>query len=59
MVLQVFSLHSSEEEVVTKNFEAFYLCDFVFKDIKTDKNLESSRKINFNLVSEFLSKRNF
>ena len=35
-----------------------YLCDFVVRDIKIAVYLESSRKINFNLVSGFLGKWN-
>ena len=34
------------------NFQDYYLCDFVFRDIKITVYLESPRKINFNLVSE-------
>ena len=34
----------------------FYPCDFVLRDIKIDVHLESPRKINFNLGSDFLSK---
>ena len=36
-----------------------YLCDFVVKYIKIAVYLESSRKISFNLVSDFFSKWNF
>ena len=34
----------------------YYLCDFVVRDIKMALNLESPQKINFDLVSDFLSK---
>ena len=34
----------------------YYLCDFVVRDIKIAVYLESPWKINFNLVSDFLSK---
>ena len=37
-------------------FQGNYLCDFVVRDIKIAAYLESPRKINFNLVSDFLSK---
>ena len=33
-----------------------YFCDFVVRDIKIAVYLESPRKINFNLVSDFLNK---
>ena len=36
--------------------ENYSLCDFVVRDIKIAVYLESPRKINFNLVSDFLSK---
>ena len=36
-----------------------YLYDFVVRDIKIGLYLESPRKINFNLVSNSLSKWNF
>ena len=38
---------------------AYYLCDFVVRDIKMAVYLESPRKINFNLVRYFFSKTNF
>ena len=34
----------------------YYLCDFVVRDIKIALYLESPWKINFNVVSDFLSK---
>ena len=37
---------------------ANFLCNFVVRDIKIAVYLESPRKINFNLVSDFLSKWN-
>ena len=40
-------------------FICYYFCNFVVRDIKIDVYLESLRKINFNLVSDFLSKWNF
>ena len=36
-----------------------YLCNFAVRDIKIAVCLESPRKINFNLVSDFFSKVNF
>ena len=33
-----------------------YLCDFVVRDIKIAVYLKSPRKINFDLISDFLSK---
>ena len=33
----------------------YYLCDFVVRDITIAVYLQSSRKINFNLVSDFFS----
>ena len=36
--------------------KSYHLCDFVVRDIKITVYLESPRKINFNLVSDFLSK---
>ena len=37
----------------------FYLCDFVVRDIEITVYLQSPRKINFNLVSDFPSKWKF
>ena len=34
----------------------YYLCDFVGRDIEIAVYLESPRKNNFSLVSDFLSK---
>ena len=39
-----------------QNDQYFYLCDLVVRDIKIAVYLESPRKINFNLVSDFLCK---
>ena len=36
-----------------------YIWDFVVRDIKVAAYLESPQQINFNIVSDFLSKSNF
>ena len=43
-------------QYVGSNLSFHYLCDFVIRDIKIVVYLESLLKINFNLVSDFLSK---
>ena len=35
----------------------YYLCDFVVRDIKIAAYLESSRQVNFNLLSEISEKK--
>ena len=37
----------------------YYVCDFVVRVIKIAVHLESPRKINFNLVSDFSIKLDF
>ena len=39
-------------------WSVYYLCDFVIRDIKIAMYLESLWKIDFNLISDFLSKGN-
>ena len=52
MNFQIYSCYFS----TTLNY---YLCDFAVRDIKIVAYLESPRKINFNLVSDFFIKWNF
>ena len=37
----------------------YHLCNFIVRDIKKGVHLESSHKINFNLVKDYFSKMNF